>query len=73
MLEIRGATGDATDAGDLTDGRSNSEKLDDAGLLTDVGYAGHRQALDALPPEVVDEMIEAFNEQQAWRASADRR
>ena len=66
-------TGDATDAGDVTDGRSNSEKLDDAGLLTDVAYAEHRQALDALPPEVVDQMIEAFNQQQAWRPPENRR
>lgn len=72
MLDNRGAEGDATDAGEVLDGRSNSEKLDDAGLLTDVAYAEHQPVLDALPPEVVEEMIVAFNAQQVWRPSEDR-
>ncbi len=75
MLDHRGAPGDATHAatGDAADGRSNSEKLDDAGLLTDVAFANYRETLDALPPEVVNQMIEAFNDQQAWRSAEDSR
>ncbi len=54
-----------------TDTRTNSEKLDDAGLLTDLAFAQHQETLDALPSEVVDEMIEAFNGQQPWRQSEE--
>ena len=49
------------------DRRTNLEKLDDAGLVTDLVFEKYGATLDALPPELVDEMIRAFNSEQPWR------
>ncbi len=43
------------------DSRTNLEKLDDAGLVSDVVFEKYQTSVDALAPEIVDEMIAAFN------------
>ncbi len=54
------------------DPRTNFEKLDDAGLATDVVFAKYQATLDALAPELVDEMIAALNSKEAEEVDATR-
>ncbi len=46
------------------DTRTNFEKLDDAGLVTDEVFEQHQATLNALPATLVDEIIVAFNAQE---------
>lgn len=45
----------------LEDRRTNFEKLDDAGLVTDVIFEKFQDKLNSMSPELVDEIIKAFN------------
>ncbi len=49
------------------DRRTNLEKLDDAGLITDEAWEKYREQLNRLSPELVDQIIEAFNAPEAWQ------
>ena len=62
MTRMPNDDGPETPAEDV---RTNFEKLDDAGLVTDLVYEKYRDSLEELPPELVDEMIKAFNADEA--------
>ncbi len=47
------------------DRRTNLEKLDDAGLVTDLVFEKYQKQLNKLPTELVERIIDAFNSKAA--------